>query len=273
MQQKARDTIPVSQLEEESKQTLTALSSEDNGSGSGPSLDIRDCLVLALLKWFKTSFFKWMDAPACKSCSGKTRFKGNGEATAEDLRYGGNRVELYECTVCGRPTRFVRYNDPGKLLETREGRCGEWANCFTLCCRALGYEARYVLDWTDHVWTEVFSRTQQRWVHCDPCENACDKPLLYEVGWGKKLTYVIAFSIDDIEDVTWRYSADYQGVLSRRTECREGWLVKTLYNMDKGKWSAMPEAKKTVRLRRKLVELVDFLTPKKADKQNLSGAY
>ncbi|XP_052796357.1 peptide-N(4)-(N-acetyl-beta-glucosaminyl)asparagine amidase-like [Mya arenaria] len=279
LQQKARDVIPISQLEEEARETLASFSEPQEagsnpGTGSDPgalSLDIRDCLVLALLKWFKTSFFKWVDAPACKRCGGKTSFQSGGQPTAEELRYEGNRVEVYRCNVCGELTRFVRYNNPGKLLETREGRCGEWANCFTLCCRALGFEARYVLDWTDHVWTEVYSESQQRWVHCDPCENACDKPLIYEVGWGKKLTYIIAFSVDDIEDVTWRYSADFEALLSRRKECREMWLVKTLYNLDKSKWTSMPEGKKNQRLKRKVAELVEFMTPKKADGKNLSG--
>ena len=262
-------------MEAEAEKTLADLTkagAANNGASQpGQDLDLRDCLVLALLKWFKTSFFKWVNAPDCKHCGGKTAGVGSAAPTEEELRYKGNRVENYRCTVCSAYTRFVRYNDPGKLLETREGRCGEWANCFTLCCRALGFEARYVLDWTDHVWTEVYSDTQQRWVHCDSCENSCDKPLIYEKGWGKKLTYIIAFSVDDIEDVTWRYTANFEEILKRRNECREMWLVHTLYNLDKKKWSSMPESKKNIRLKRKIVELVEFMTPKEADGNNLSG--
>ena len=277
MQQQARDTMPVQQLTDEAKQKLEHLNKAEKDSpektGNGLAYDLQDCLVLALLNWFKNSFFKWVDAPPCRRCGSKTTNQGMAQPTSEELRWGGNRVENYRCTNCQEYTRFVRYNNPGKLLETREGRCGEWANCFTLCCRALGFDSRFVLDWTDHVWTEVYSNSQKRWVHCDPCENTADKPLLYDIGWGKKLTYIIAFSVDDIEDVTWRYVSDFTATLGRRTECREDWLVQVLFNLDKKKWSVMPELKRKVQLRRKLADLVEFLTPKTADGQNLSGKH
>lgn len=51
---------------------------------------------------------------------------------------------------------------------------------------------------SDHVWTEIYSLSQRRWLHCDSCENGCDNPLLYEVGWGTKLAYVLAFSKDQV---------------------------------------------------------------------------
>jgi peptide-N4-(N-acetyl-beta-glucosaminyl)asparagine amidase len=89
-----------------------------------------------------------------------------------------------------------------------------------VCC-GLGYKARRVLDLTDHVWTEVLLTTQQgkppQWVHLDVCEKRFDAPLLYEAGWGKKLTYVFSFSDQAVVDVTPRYTQKWPEVLSRRT--------------------------------------------------------
>lgn len=63
--------------------------------------------------------------------------------------------QVFKCTICERETLFPRYNDVRSLLRTRRGRCGEWANCFALLCRALGYDTRHVFDTNDHVWVEV----------------------------------------------------------------------------------------------------------------------
>jgi len=110
---------------------------------------------------FLKGFFKWVDPLPCAFCAGKTEHSETPLfPTVDDLRFGASRVENHQCTVCQTTNRFPRYNDPGKLLETRIGRCGEFANCFTLCCVAAGLDARYVLDWTDHVWTEVYSKRQ-----------------------------------------------------------------------------------------------------------------
>eukprot|EP00439_Symbiodinium_sp_Y106_P063755 s3308_g9.t3 len=189
-------------------------------------------LLLELLKWFKSDFFKWVDSPSCEHCSPKNSLKHEGmtEPCEEELRYGATRVEAWRCDGCQSLVRFPRYDDPERLLETRRGRCGEWANCFTLIATALGYQARLVVDWTDHVWTEVWYN--DKWHHCDPCEACLDAPLTYEVGWGKKLTYIVAFGQQEVVDVTARYTRDWASVLARRTALSEEHLAKIIEDAD-----------------------------------------
>jgi peptide-N4-(N-acetyl-beta-glucosaminyl)asparagine amidase len=104
---------------------------------------------------------------------------------------------------------LIIFSDPKKLLQTRRGRCGEWANVSHLyschfqdiynpLCSALHFAVEpLVLKqdlyltrrvsysgsertenkslFIDHVWTEVFSESEQRWIHCDACEEAWDR--------------------------------------------------------------------------------------------------
>ncbi|KAH8205144.1 hypothetical protein TruAng_000709 [Truncatella angustata] len=167
----------------------------------------QDCVIRGLLKYFKKDFFTWITAPRCSQCGGETDAIGAQMPSAEEHRKGAGRTEIYRCKTHPQShvERFPRYDDPETLLEWRKGRCGEWANCFTLCCLALGSRARWVWNAEDHVWTEVWSERMGRWVHCDACEEAFDQPQLYAVGWNKKMSYVLGFSSEGMQDVTRRY--------------------------------------------------------------------
>ncbi|RVE66659.1 hypothetical protein OJAV_G00109890 [Oryzias javanicus] len=241
LQQKARSVIPHQELADAAGRGLKQAREADPGC----KLGAEDFLVLELLRWFKQDFFSWVDCLL--------------------------RVENHFCQTCQLSTRFPRYNNPEKLLQTRRGRCGEWANCFTLCCRVMGLEARYIWDSTDHVWTEVYSTAQRRWLHCDSCENTCDKPLLYEVGWGKKLAYILAFSKDQVVDVTWRYSCKHTEVLSRRTRVQEAWLLHAIDGLNASRQQPLSSDRKKELTQRLLVELVEFISPKKPKPGELGG--
>lgn len=211
------------------------------------------------MRWFKEDFFTWVDSKPCTRCGGASRNVGSQTPTADDRAHGAGRVEGHQCTKCNTIMRFPRYNCPKRLLDTREGRCGEWANCFTALCRALGYEARYIHDQTDHVWSEVYSPTLDRWVHLDPCENAWDRPLIYEQGWGKKLSYILAFSKDQVVDVTFRYTIAHEEVCTRRTLCKESWLAN--YIATKNRSYTHSSVRKAELQRRAVRELVEFWSP------------
>jgi hypothetical protein len=121
-----------------------------------------------------------------------------------------SRTELYRCRSCLSYTRFPRYNNAMSVIETKRGRCGEYSMLLYRILRVLGYrEIRWVVDWSDHVWVEVYlgvksynnadsqlklddDNVNGRWVHLDPCEAAVDNPLLYE-SWGKNQTYIVAY--------------------------------------------------------------------------------
>uniref|UniRef100_A0A2K5MTM5 Peptide-N(4)-(N-acetyl-beta-glucosaminyl)asparagine amidase n=1 Tax=Cercocebus atys TaxID=9531 RepID=A0A2K5MTM5_CERAT len=146
LQEKALACIPVQELKRKSQEKLSRVRKLDKGT----NVSDEDFLLLELLHWFKEEFFHWVNNILCSKCGGQTRSRDRSLLPNDDeLKWGAKKVEDHYCDACQFSNRFPRYNNPEKLLETRCGRCGEWANCFTLCCRALGFEARYVWDYTE----------------------------------------------------------------------------------------------------------------------------
>ncbi|CAH0551290.1 unnamed protein product [Brassicogethes aeneus] len=276
LQERATKLIPVNKLELNATEHLRKLQTEYKKKNIPDlNISIQDMLILELLEWFKEDFFAWVDTVECSHCSGKTK-SSHMSQDPKDLKYT-DRVEIHKCITCGKFSPFPRYNDLNILLETRKGRCGEWAKIFTLLCRAMGWDARFIeaVD-EDHVWTEVYSFSQKRWLHCDPCENICDKPLIYEAGWNKNLSYVLAFSAEEVQDVTWRYSGSHDEVRKRRKKVPESELIEAMLKLRDNRQKNLSKSKKEYLTRRTLFELAELLVERKASGEDaqsrISGA-
>jgi len=109
---------------------------------------------------------------------------------------------------------ITRHTDPLAILKYGKGRCGEYSILYTALCLAKGYRARIVLDMTDHVWTEVYDESRNKWMHVDPSEKRINDPKMYERDWKKKLTKVYAFENGKKMDVTKHYKARRHGSLA-----------------------------------------------------------
>lgn len=103
LQTKAKAIVPLSELLSRAKERCQLNETQH----------LRDALLVELLDWFKNDFFSWFDAASCRICEKPMDGKGNGVPTAEEVRHGAHRVELYQCAICQATERFPRYNNPG----------------------------------------------------------------------------------------------------------------------------------------------------------------
>lgn len=222
-------------------------------------IDRRDYCIIRLLEHFKQELFTWVNELKCDHCNGKECDLLECRHT-NDIEYHCQMIEVYKCPKCNSLIEFPRYNHAGRLLETRRGRCGEWALCFSYICFVFDYDVRMVHHVDDHVWVEIFSEHQKRWIHCDPCENAFDNALLYECGWKKPATLIIASGMNEIRDVTWRYSSEWQKTVMLRIQLFDENRLQSMIDQNNRRLQSNLSATERDRiLHRWMGEMVEFL--------------
>lgn len=91
---------------------------------------------------------------------------------------------------------------------------------------------------------------------------------MYEKGWKKKLSYIIAFSKDEVQDVTWRYTRDQLNVEKRRNICSEVKLLQFIESLNKYRQSSpnYSASRRQYVIKRRLLELAELIyVPNKQD--------
>uniref|UniRef100_A0A034V3S8 Peptide-N(4)-(N-acetyl-beta-glucosaminyl)asparagine amidase n=1 Tax=Bactrocera dorsalis TaxID=27457 RepID=A0A034V3S8_BACDO len=259
-----RALIPIDELTQKASEKLIAFQEQIVvGECKEKEPCIRDLLVVELCNWFNTEFFEWVNQLPCRVC-------GSEESKLQRTQTEGDiRVEVSFC--CGQETKFYRYNDVAQLLVSRKGRCGEYANCFTFLCRCLEYDARIVHSRFDHVWTEVYSETQARWLHVDPSDNVVDSPLMYQHGWKRPIDYVLAYSCDDMQDVTWRYVNNHKQTLKTRHLCGENELIATIIAIRKKRQAGLSAERVKALSQRAMLELFELTVQRQPTEGELKG--
>ena len=167
----------------------------------------------SVLQWFKKDFMRWTPKdPNCDRCNLPMGFRFN-KGNSWKLR----STEKYTCNNCGTTLTFPRYGDIPKIAEIRTGRCSEWSMLFGALLSSLSIKTRIVHDYLDHCWNE--SLINGKWIHIDSTLDypiSFDHPYYYEQNWNKKYGYVLAFSSNSLEDVTKRYTQQWDIVQLRR---------------------------------------------------------
>jgi peptide-N4-(N-acetyl-beta-glucosaminyl)asparagine amidase len=101
--------------------------------------------------WFKQSFPYYYDH--CYACANRkdNEYFGSVYSIPSEREHLSGRTELYFCGSCRSLSRFPRFNDMRKVIQTHQGRCGEYSLLMMLFLKGLHYSSRYIVDREDHV--------------------------------------------------------------------------------------------------------------------------
>lgn len=118
---------------------------------------------------------------------------------------------------------------------------------------------------------QVFSEAQNRWLHIDPSDNVIDAPLMYQHGWKRKIDYIIAYSNEDVQDVTWRYTNNHSLIRKNRLKCTENDLLKTIFLLRAKRQQNLSAARKKYLKKRTLNEMIELMVEREPTENEKKG--
>lgn len=118
---------------------------------------------------------------------------------------------------------------------------------------------------------QVYSEAQKRWIHIDPSDDVIDAPLMYQHGWKRKIDYIIAYSNEDIQDVTWRYTNKHAEIKRNRNNCTEPELLKTILLLRGKRQKDLSTARKRFLTKRTLGEVIQSMVERDPTDDELKG--
>ena len=169
--------------------------------------------IRVILQWFKSEFMKWMPKNLrCNVCDIQMKLQ-----VLVGYSWKIRSTEVYECIRCGSKLVFPRFGEIKMIADSRIGRCSEWSMLFGAILNSLSFPTRIVHDYLDHCWNETYIRS--KWMHIDSTLEypiSYNHPHYYEQNWNKEYEHVIAFSSDNIEDVTKFYTEKWDTEVFKR---------------------------------------------------------
>lgn len=94
---------------------------------------------------------------------------------------------------------------------------------------------------------------------------------MYQHGWKRNVDYIMAFSHEDIQDVTWRYTNNHAQTRQIRSRCTEPDLLKTIVLLrEKRQQKCTPARKKYLKIRN-LREVIELMVQRQASENEKKG--
>lgn len=94
---------------------------------------------------------------------------------------------------------------------------------------------------------------------------------MYQHGWKRKVDYVMAFSHEDIQDVTWRYTNNHEETRKYRQQCTESELLNTILLLrEKRQKNCTPVRRKFLKIRN-LREIIELMVQRQATENEKKG--